>query len=47
VSGGKVHYPEFIYIFADELAANFAAMETELDAVLGGTHTPEADYLGI
>lgn len=47
VSGGKVHYPEFIYIFADELAANFAAMETELDAVLGGTHTPVADYLGI
>jgi len=47
VNGGKVAYPEFINIYADETAANFAAFETEMDAVIAGTHTPVADYLGI
>ncbi|MHA2170211.1 MAG: hypothetical protein ACXAB7_09995 [Candidatus Kariarchaeaceae archaeon] len=47
VGGGKAAFPEFVLIFADETAANFAAMETELDAVLAGTHTPVADYLGL
>ncbi len=37
----------YVYIFADETLANFAAFEVELLAVLGGTHTPIADYLGI
>lgn len=47
VSGGKVFYPEFIQIFADETAANFAGFEAALDAMLDGTHTPVADYLGV
>lgn len=47
VNGGKVMYPEFVYVFANELGANFAAFETALDAMLGGSHTPVADYLGV
>ena len=38
---------EYVYIFADSLATNYAAFNTELLAVLGGTHTPVADYLGM
>lgn len=34
-------------IFADTLATNFAAFDTELLAVLAGTHTPASDYLGV
>jgi hypothetical protein len=47
VSGGQVFYPEFIQIFADETAANFAGFETAIDAMLDGTHTPVSDYLGV
>jgi hypothetical protein len=47
VAGGKVHFPEFIYVYADETALNFAAFETALDDVLDGAHTPVADYLGM
>jgi hypothetical protein len=47
VSGGLVHYPENVYIYADETAANFAAFETALDDILAGTWMPVSDYLGI
>lgn len=47
VSGGQVFFENDILIFADELEADFAAFETELDAILDGTHVPVADYLGI
>jgi hypothetical protein len=47
VSGGKVAFPAFLYVFADETAANFAAFDAEMDAIFGGTHTPVADYLGV
>lgn len=47
VSGMEARKGEYVYIFADAGAANYAAFETELDAVLAGTHTPTADYLGM
>lgn len=47
VNGGQAMFREFIYVFADATAANYAAFETELDAVIAGSHTPVADYLGI
>jgi len=47
VSGSIVKQPEFVYIFADALAANYAAFETALDDILDGSHLPVADYLGI
>ncbi len=47
VSGSILGTPVFIYIFAEETDANFAAFAAEVDAVLAGTHTPVADYLGI
>lgn len=47
VGGLQAFKDVFVYIFADETAANFAAFETALDAVLDGTHTPVADYLGV
>lgn len=47
ISGSIVAQPEFVYIFADDNAANYAAFATEVDAILAGTHTPVADYLGI
>lgn len=45
VSGGTVGFRNDFVIYADETAANFAAFETALDAILDGTHTPAADYL--
>jgi len=47
VGGMEARKDEYVLIFADENATNFAAFETELLAVLGGTHTPVADYLGM
>jgi len=47
VSGMESRKDEYVYIFADTGATNYAAFETELDAVLAGTHTPAADYLGL
>ena len=47
ISGGKVFFPETLVVFADTLAANFAAFDTEMLAITGGTHTPVADYLGV
>lgn len=47
VSGGIVGYPEYLRIYVDAGATNYAALETEMDAVLAGTHTPVADYLGV
>lgn len=47
VSGGSIFFPEFVSVYADSLAANYAAFATELDAVFAGTHTPASDYLGI
>lgn len=47
VSGGAVAFPAHILIFADTGATNYAAFEMEIDAVLAGTHTPVADYLGV
>jgi len=47
VSGGKVLFENTLMIFADALAANYAAFNTEMNAVMAGTHTPVADYLGV
>jgi len=47
VGGMESRKDEYVYIFADAGAANYAAFDTELLAVLGGTHTPIADYLGM
>ena len=47
VGGMESRKDEYVYIFADALAANYAAFDTELQAVLGGTHTPISDYLGM
>lgn len=47
VGGMEARKDEYVLIFADENAANFAAFEIELLAVLGGTHSPIADYLGM
>lgn len=47
VSGAVVGYPEYMTVYANEQDGNFAIFETELDAVLDGTHTPASDYLGI
>ena len=47
VGGMEARKDEYVLIFADENALNFAAFELELLAVLGGTHTPVADYLGM
>ena len=47
VGGGNAFFEEVTRIYADEGATNFAAFETELDAVLAGTHTPASDYLGV
>lgn len=47
VNGNLQFAPSFIYIFADENDADFGDFETALDAVLDGTHTPVADYLGV
>ena len=46
-SGGQAIFDQFMYIFADAGAANYAAFNTELLAVFAGTHTPVADYLGV
>lgn len=47
VGGMEARKDEYVLIFADSTATNFAAFETELLAVLGGTHMPVADYLGM
>lgn len=47
VSGGKVLFERVLRIYADSLHANFGVFDTEMDAVMNGTHTPVADYLGI
>lgn len=36
-----------VIVFIDKDSANAAALETEIDAILAGTHTPVADYLGV
>lgn len=47
ISGGKVFFPKKLIVFADEGATNFAAFDTEITAIMDGTHTPVADYLGV
>jgi hypothetical protein len=47
ISGMEGRKDAYVYIFADSTATNYAAFNTELLAVLGGTHTPIADYLGM
>jgi hypothetical protein len=47
VGGMEARKDAYVLIFADENATNFAAFELELLAVLGGSHTPVSDYLGI
>jgi len=47
VSGAKVSDERSTIIYADETATNFAAFDTEYDAIIAGTHTPATDYDGI
>jgi len=47
ISGAFTHQLERVLIFADTGAANFAAFDTEMLAIMAGTHTPVADYLGV
>lgn len=47
ISGGFTHQEVVTKVFADTLAANYAAFNTEILAVFGGTHTPVANYLGV
>lgn len=47
-AGGSIVSEEVrTLIFADTGATNYAAFNTELLAVLAGTHTPASDYLGV
>lgn len=47
VSGGFALFSEDVKIFLDSLDIDAGAFVTEMDAVLDGTHTPVADYLGV
>lgn len=47
ISGAFTHQLERVLIFADTGATNFAAFDTEMLAIMAGTHTPVADYLGV
>lgn len=47
ISGLQCYKDVDIYIFAEENDADFGDFETALDAILDGSHTPVADYLGI
>lgn len=47
LSGLQAIKEETAIAFIEENAAGFAAFETALDAMLDGSHTPVADYLGI
>jgi hypothetical protein len=46
-NGAKAFIEVRAVIYANTLGANYAAFNTELLAILAGTHTPVADYLGI
>lgn len=45
-NGARAFIEARAVIYADELAANFAAFDTEIIFVLDGSHTPVADFLG-
>lgn len=47
VSGGLVEFPEDVKIFFESTDADAGDFITEMDAILGGTHTPVSDYLGV
>lgn len=46
IPGLKAVKPIITFVYAEENATDFALFETEMDEILGGTHTPVADYLG-
>jgi hypothetical protein len=47
ISGAFTHQEVIVRFYADAGAANYAAFNTEIGAIFGGTHTPVADYLGV
>lgn len=47
VTGGLVEYPEDVKIYFESTDGDSAAFIVAMDAILDGTHTPVADYLGV
>lgn len=47
VSGGLVEFPEFVKIYFESTDGDAGDFVTAMDAILDGSHTPVADYLGV
>lgn len=47
ISGAFTHQEVIVRFYADAGATNYAAFNTEIGAIFGGTHTPASDYLGV